>query len=218
MTFIHWWRAGDGVTQSTALVLLVMSMASWVVMLWKLRLVLRARADTQRSLAAFWLAPDWAQAAAAVAAQDRDRLVLPLVEAAAAARRPVVGGHSAEFPQAPGARATRLLRTALAISAARLQWGQGVLSTVGATAPFVGLLGTVWGIHHALAVMAGAGQISVERLAGPVGEALIMTAAGLAVALPAVLGYNGFGRAIAAVEAELEGLAQDLLNTCTGSA
>ncbi|MGB6101529.1 MAG: MotA/TolQ/ExbB proton channel family protein, partial [Comamonas sp.] len=92
----------------------------------------------------------------------------------------------------------------------RLRYGQVLLATVGATAPFVGLLGTVWGIQHALTQLAGSGQISIERLAGPVGEALIMTAAGLAAAIPAVLAYNGFGRSVGEVEAELEGLAHDL--------
>ena len=94
---------------------------------------------------------------------------------------------------------------------------QVVLATVGATAPFVGLLGTVWGIYHALAAMAGAGQISVERLAGPVGEALIMTAAGLAVAIPAVLGYNVLGRTVARLEADLEGFAHDLRELCASA-
>lgn len=93
---------------------------------------------------------------------------------------------------------------------ARLQWGQVLLASVGATAPFVGLLGTVWGIHQALGAMATAGHISIERLAGPVGEALVMTAAGLVVALPAVLAYNGLARLAAPIDAELEGLAHDL--------
>jgi biopolymer transport protein ExbB len=84
-----------------------------------------------------------------------------------------------------------------------------VLATVGATAPFVGLLGTVWGIYHALIGIDSAGT-SIEKLAGPVGEALVMTAAGLAVAIPAVLAYNIFGRSIARIEADLEGFALDL--------
>jgi biopolymer transport protein ExbB len=95
---------------------------------------------------------------------------------------------------------TRVLRDALHIVLAKLQFGQVLLATVGSTAPFVGLLGTVWGIYHALTEIAGAGQISIDRVAGPVGEALIMTAAGLAVAIPAVLAYNGFGRAVARIE------------------
>ena len=88
--------------------------------------------------------------------------------------------------------------------------GQVLLATVGSTAPFVGLLGTVWGIYHALLGIAGAGQVSIDKISGPVGEALIMTAAGLAVAIPAVLGYNILGRAIARIEADLEGFARDL--------
>ncbi len=85
-----------------------------------------------------------------------------------------------------------------------------LLASIGSTAPFVGLFGTVWGVYHALAGMAAAGTISIDRVAGPIGEALIMTAAGIAVAVPAVLGYNIFGKRVAACEAELEGFAHDL--------
>ena len=107
-------------------------------------------------------------------------------------------------------RLTRVLRDALHDVLGRLQFGQVLLATTGSIAPFIGLLGTVWGIYHALIGIAGSGQISIERVAGPVGESLIMTAAGLAVAIPAVLAYNWFGRAIGAIEAELEGFARDL--------
>jgi biopolymer transport protein ExbB len=92
----------------------------------------------------------------------------------------------------------------------RLQFGQVLLATVGSTAPFVGLLGTVWGIYHALVGMASAGQITIDKISGPVGEALLMTAAGLAVAIPAVLAFNVFGRLVGQIEAELEGFALDL--------
>lgn len=225
MDFLHWWRGSDVVMQTAALLLLAMSVASWVAMLWKLRLLARASADLPRSLAAFWQAPGWTQAHAAVAAFDRDAWLLPMVDAALSAgrlpqRADPEKAASSRYSQpplqaSPAAHATRLLRTPLGLGVARLQAGQVVLATVGATAPFVGLLGTVWGIHHALAAMAGSGQISVERLAGPVGEALIMTAAGLAVAIPAVLGYNVLGRRVALLEAELEGFAHDLLGVCT---
>jgi biopolymer transport protein ExbB len=102
------------------------------------------------------------------------------------------------------------LRDALHSVLQRLQWGQVVLATVGATAPFVGLLGTVWGIFHALTGIATAGQLSIEQVAGPVGESLIMTAAGLGVALPAVLAFNVMGRMINRLEHELEGFAHDV--------
>jgi biopolymer transport protein ExbB len=91
-----------------------------------------------------------------------------------------------------------------------LQWGQVWLATAGSISPFVGLLGTVWGIFNAMTGMAEDGQLTIDRVAGPVGEALIMTAAGLAVAIPAVLGYNILGRKIHQIEAELEGFAHDL--------
>jgi biopolymer transport protein ExbB len=97
----------------------------------------------------------------------------------------------------------------------KLQFGQVLLATVGSTAPFVGLLGTVWGIYHALTAIGAAGQITIDRIAGPVGESLIMTAAGLAVAIPAVLGYNVFGRFIGRIEADLEGFARDLRELLT---
>jgi biopolymer transport protein ExbB len=105
---------------------------------------------------------------------------------------------------------TRVLRDALHGVLHQLQAGQVLLATVGSTAPFVGLLGTVWGIYHALMGIAGSGQVSIDKISGPVGEALIMTAAGLAVAIPAVLGYNILGRLIARIEADLEGFARDL--------
>ena len=92
----------------------------------------------------------------------------------------------------------------------RLQFGQVLLATVGSTAPFVGLLGTVWGIYHALTEIGIDGKFRIEQVSGPVGEALVMTAAGLAVAIPAVLAYNVLGRQISRIEADLEGFARDL--------
>jgi biopolymer transport protein ExbB len=105
---------------------------------------------------------------------------------------------------------TRRLRDALHAVLSQLQWGQVLLASIGSTAPFIGLFGTVWGIYHALVGISTAGTLSIERVSGPVGEALIMTAAGLAVAIPAVLAYNIFGKMVGACEAELEGFAHDL--------
>ena len=212
MDALHWWRQGDAVTQSAALVLLSMSVASWVVIVWKLRLMRRARADVARCTAAFWQAPSLPLAEQRLKAFDREALVLPLVVAAnSIAHQPGAGAQptlaaSGSLSQ----RLTRVLRDALHQVLGRLQFGQVLLATVGSTAPFVGLLGTVWGIYHALTAMAGAGQITIDRVSGPVGEALVMTAAGLAVAIPAVLAYNVFGRLIGRIEADLEGFARDL--------
>ena len=218
MDWLHWWRQGDAVTQATALALLAMSVASWVVIAWKARLLHRGRTDVARCLAAFWQAPGMDAARRTLAAFDREALVLPLVDAAGSS---VATAQSAGTLAQAGSRSqqlTRVLRDALHIVLAKLQFGQVLLATVGSTAPFVGLLGTVWGIYHALTEIAGAGQISIDRVAGPVGEALIMTAAGLAVAIPAVLAYNGFGRAVARIEADLEGFALDLRELLLGTA
>ncbi|NMM78051.1 flagellar motor protein MotA [Rhodococcus sp. SRB_17] len=213
MAALHWWEQGDAVTQATALLLLAMSVASWVVIAWKALLLRRARHDVARCTAAFWQAPNLDAAHQHIASFDRETLVLPLVDAAKSIANPP--GHSA--PSGTLARAgsaaqqlTRVLRDALHAVLGKLQWGQVLLATVGSTAPFVGLLGTVWGIYHALAAMARAGQISIDQVAGPVGEALVMTAAGLAVAIPAVLAYNVFGRLLGRIEADLEGFARDL--------
>ena len=208
MDSLHWLRQGDAVTQASALLLLAMSVASWVVIFWKLRLMRRAHVDVPRSTAAFWQAPSLAVAAERLPAFDREGLVLPLVRAAQQVEQ--AGAATLAGQGGLSQRLTRVLRDALHGVLGKLQFGQVLLATVGSTAPFVGLLGTVWGIYHALTAMAGAGQISIERVAGPVGEALIMTAAGLAVAIPAVLAYNWFGRVIGRIEADLEGFARDL--------
>jgi biopolymer transport protein ExbB len=198
-------RQGDAVTQSVALVLLAMSVGSWVVILWKTWLLRRADSDIARACAAFWQAPSLPEAQRRVPAFDRRGFVLPLIEATAA---PAAGRLAAAGERSQ--QLTRSLRQALHGILDRLQAGQVLLATVGATAPFVGLLGTVWGIYHALVGIAAQGQITIELVAGPVGEALVMTAAGLAVAIPAVMGYNVFSRLLARLEAELEGFALDL--------
>ena len=217
MGLLHWLRQGDVVAQATALLLLAMSVASWVVIAWKALLMRRAHADVARCMAAFWQAPHLEEARRQVAVFDRETLVLPLVAAAHGVAQalpgPAVSAPSAAtLAQAGsvGQQLTRVLRDALHAVLGKLQWGQVMLATVGSTAPFVGLLGTVWGIYHALTAIASAGQITIDKVAGPVGEALIMTAAGLAVAIPAVLAYNVFGRLLGRIEADLEGFARDL--------
>lgn len=196
---------GDAVTRLVAVLLLAMSVASWVVILWKGWLLRRASTDVGRSTAAFWQSASVAEAQRNVGVFDREGLVLPLV-AATQAEAPGLLGAAGDRSQ----QLTRVLRDALHRVLDKLQFGQVLLATVGSTAPFVGLLGTVWGIYHALTGIALAGQITIDKVSGPVGEALIMTAAGLAVAIPAVLGYNVYGRLIGRIEADLEGFARDL--------
>jgi biopolymer transport protein ExbB len=113
---------------------------------------------------------------------------------------------------------TRSLRNSIDDASARMQSGLALLASVGSTAPFVGLFGTVWGIYHALMTISAAGQASIDKVAGPIGEALIMTALGLAVAIPAVLGYNALLRANKSVQGLLNRFAHDLHAYCiTGS-
>ena len=222
MTVWSYLAQGDALNRLVALVLLAMSVASWVVILWRVWLLRSAVAGVQLSLPVFWQSADWADAEARLQASDPQRLVLPLVQAAqrvlnaagtgassgvapATAALPTLGGQASTAQQL-----TRLLRDALVAGQQRLQFGQVLLATVGATAPFVGLLGTVWGIYHALVAIAAEGQVTIDKVAGPVGEALVMTAAGLAVAIPAVLAYNVLGKLAARTEAALEAFAHDL--------
>jgi biopolymer transport protein ExbB len=213
VTFAELFQQGDVVTRAVAILLLAMSVASWVVILWKAWLLRRARGDVARSTAAFWHSPSLQEAQRNVGGFDRESLVLPLI---AATRIDADGSLATAGDRSQ--QLTRLLRDALHQVLDKLHFGQVLLASVGSTAPFVGLLGTVWGIYHALTGIAAAGQITIDRVAGPVGEALIMTAAGLAVAIPAVLGYNVFGRLIGRIEADLEGFARDLRELLTHSA
>jgi biopolymer transport protein ExbB len=211
MSLLTFWAQGDFVIRFVAVALLALSVSTWVIILWKFSLLRRVKADVPQSTAAFWQAAQFEEAHSRVAQFDRDRIVLPLLEASLLP----LGGTLA----AAGERQhqlTRVLRDSLQNTLNRLQWGQLMLATAGAISPFVGLLGTVWGIFNAMSGMAEAGQITLDRVAGPVGEALVMTAAGLAVAIPAVLAYNVFGRTVSDIEIVLEGFAQDLLNLLTG--
>jgi len=196
---------GDALSATLALGLLAMSVASWSVIFYKSWLLHRVSADVRNGKAAFWQARDVQQGLQALAALERTAVLLPLAQANQLLMPGTLGAQGDV-----SAQRTRVLRDALHAVLHRLQSGQVLLATVGSTAPFVGLLGTVWGIYHALSGIATAGQLTMAHVAGPVGEALIMTAAGLAVALPAVLAFNVMGRVINRLEQELEGFAHDL--------
>ncbi len=205
MNFLTTALQGDALSATLALVLLAMSVASWTVIFYKTWLLRRVSIDLVNGKAIFWQAPTLVQAQNALAEVDRAAVLLPLVQASQQLVPNTLGAQGDVTAQR-----TRVLRDALHAVLRRLQTGQVLLATVGSTAPFVGLLGTVWGIFHALTGIATAGQLTIEHVAGPVGEALVMTAAGLAVALPAVLAFNVMGRVINRLEQELEGFAHDL--------
>jgi biopolymer transport protein ExbB len=200
------WSQGDAVTRGVALLLLVMSVTAWVLIFWKGWLLRRVRLDIDRAVPAFWAAASLETGREQLAAFDREGTLQPLLAAATATPR----GETLEARGHVSSQLTRRLRDALHGVLARLQFGQVLLASVGSTAPFIGLFGTVWGIYHALVGITAAGNLSIDKVSGPVGEALVMTAAGLAVAIPAVLAYNIFGKLVGACEAELEGFAHDL--------
>ena len=202
----QFWQQTDGVGRTVAMLLLAMSVSAWVVILWKFWVLQRARRDIARAVPAFWAAESLASGRSRLGALDREQVLGPLLQAAAA----LPGSGTLETSGRLESQLTRRLRDALHGALAHLQFGQVLLASIGSTAPFIGLFGTVWGIYHALVSISAAGSITIEKVAGPVGEALIMTAAGLAVAIPAVLAYNLYGKWVAACEAELEGFAHDL--------
>jgi len=204
--YADFWDQGDAVARVVALLLLLMSVSAWVVILWKTWVLARARRCMARAVPAFWAAADLNAGRAALENFDSEGVLLPLLEAATANTQTGTLDASAKRES----RLTRRLRDALHGVLQRLQFGQVLLASIGSTAPFVGLFGTVWGIYHALVSISAGGNITIEKVSGPVGEALIMTAAGLAVAIPAVLAYNIFGKQVGACEAELEGFAHDL--------
>ena len=202
----QFWTSTDGVGRAVALLLLAMSVSAWVLILWKGWVLKRAAADIARAVPAFWDAATLDDGRQRLAALDREKVLQPLLAAAVA--KPTA--LTLEASGRAESQLTRRLRDALHKGLAHLQFGQVLLASVGSTAPFVGLFGTVWGIYHALVGMAAAGSITIDKVSGPIGEALIMTAAGIAVAVPAVLAFNVFGKWVSACEAELEGFAHDL--------
>ncbi len=210
----HFWSQSDGVGRAVVVLLMAMSIGAWVVILWKGWVLRRAASDITRAVPAFWDAVALDDARTRLAAMDREMVLLPLLDAAVA--RPAQG--TLETSGHLESQLTRRLRDALHRGLAQLQFGQVLLASIGSTAPFVGLFGTVWGIYHALVGIAASGSLSIEKVSGPIGEALIMTAAGIAVAVPAVLAYNIYGKWISACEAELEGFAHDLRQMALDSA
>jgi biopolymer transport protein ExbB len=203
---IAFWSRTDTVGAAVVLLLLVMSVTAWVLILWKAWLLGRAKADIASAVPAFWDAAGIDAGRQRLVANDRERVLLPLLDAAVAGAAPGTLATRAHLES----QLTRRLRDALHRGLAHLQTGQVALASIGSTAPFVGLFGTVWAIYHALVGIGAAGTITIDKVSGPIGEALVMTAAGIAVAVPAVLAFNIFGKQVAACEAELEGFAHDL--------
>ncbi len=207
------WTQGDWVIKAVALLLLGMSLASWIVIIIKaLDIIVCKR--LARSTEDFWHSVDFAEGLAKLGAQADNPFRQLAMEGRDAAAH--VGQKDdparTELHDALDLSdwVTRCLRNSIDNTTARLQTGLAVLASVGSTAPFVGLFGTVWGIYHALMGIGAAGQATIDKVAGPIGEALIMTALGLAVAIPAVLGYNALVRGNKFILTKLNRFAHDL--------
>ncbi|MEO8936631.1 MAG: MotA/TolQ/ExbB proton channel family protein [Burkholderiaceae bacterium] len=178
------WKTGDFIAKSVLVLLVIMSMGSWYIMITKLfeqgKLIKQAKAANKT----FWSAPSVPQGISTLKAGSPFKFIAESGMQATERHEGLLGGIDLNT------WVTMSIQRAVENVQNRLQDGLAFLATVGSTAPFVGLFGTVWGIYHALTAIGIAGQASIDKVAGPVGEALIMTAMGLAVAVPAVLGYN----------------------------
>jgi len=203
------WGQGDFVTRAVALLLIGMSLASWIVILIKAFDIVKYMRFARHSQD-FWHSEDFASALNKLGKDDSNPFRALALEGREAA---VHHRHiKAQLRDALDVSdwITRALRNGIDEFTARLQTGLAILASVGSTAPFIGLFGTVWGIYHALMSIGSAGEATIDKVAGPIGEALIMTALGLAVAIPAVLGYNALVRGNKFVLTKLNSFAHDL--------
>jgi biopolymer transport protein ExbB len=178
------WRGGDWIAKGTLLILIIMSMASWFVIVTKFLEQSKLMAQAKAANASFWSATSLDQGINALDQVSPFRFIAERGNEATKKHTGLLGQIDLNT------WITMSIQRAMDNVQSRTQGGLALLATVGSTAPFVGLFGTVWGIYHALTAIGVAGQASIDKVAGPVGEALIMTAIGLAVAVPAVLGYN----------------------------
>jgi biopolymer transport protein ExbB len=197
----------DAVIGSVALVLIVMSVWSWTVIFNKFARARRLQRTSRILIDTYWSAPSAQEARTRLAASDRMGYLQAIAEAADS---PLAAPGSLAASVPTDDQITRNLRIALLDAKTDLETGLTPLATIGNTAPFVGLFGTVWSIFNALVGIEGEGPVMINQVAGPVGEALIMTAAGLFVAIPAVIAYNALVRSNRVVLAELDGFARDL--------
>ena len=204
------WQQGDPVIKTVAVILLLMSVASWTVIVIRVAVLWRVN-RVAKSAEQFWHAQSFEQGLEMLGGCDHSNPFVYLAEQGRqalqhhATHKEDLHGH---LPLAEWLSAS--LRSAIDEGREQLQRGLSILASVGSTAPFIGLFGTVWGIYHALVGIGVSGQAGIDKIAGPVGEALIMTAFGLAVAIPAVLSYNALVRANKGLVSKLNRFAHQL--------
>ena len=204
----HIWLHGDAVTRAIMALLIGMSIVSWIVIVLKALDVWRYKQQALGS-EAFWHSHSLNEGLNVLGSQGN------LFHDLAITGQEATDHHQAAQKQLHDRLdvsdwVTRSLRNAIDDSTGQLQNGLAVLASIGSTAPFVGLFGTVWGIYHALVAIGATGNAGIDAVAGPIGETLIMTALGLAVAIPAVLGYNALVRGNKFIIARMNRFAHDL--------
>ena len=198
------WKTSDAVAKTVLLMLLIMSIGSWYIMVVKVLEQAKMRRQAKAAAKDFWSAGTVQQGAAALDANSPFRFVADAATLALKKHEGLMGHIPLNDWVSMG------IQRAVDRVQSNTQGGLAFLATVGSISPFVGLFGTVWGIYHALTAIGLSGQASIDKVAGPVGEALIMTAIGLAVAVPAVLAYNWLVRRNKGVMDDVRAFSQDL--------
>ena len=211
--FGHFIGQSDAVGKTMLLILVAMSVVSWVIIAVKGLSLLARRGRSNAFLSFFWNATSLDAVGDEISIHGARDPFSNLTAHAMQAQAHHARYGAAKLGEAGTASefVTRTIKKVLDEETTRLENGLTVLATVGATAPFVGLFGTVWGIYHALVAIGMSGSGTLDKVAGPVGEALIMTGLGLAVAIPAVMGYNWLTRANRVMAAKLDAFAFELL-------
>jgi biopolymer transport protein ExbB len=210
--FAHFLGQADTLAKTLLGVLLVMSVTTWYLIITKAWTWLLMQRRTERFLGIFWNSPSLQAVAKHLEEQHPDEPFSHLAwhGIVAARHHQQHGAHKLNESGSSADFLTRSMRRVIDEETARFEAGLTVLASIGSTAPFIGLFGTVWGVYHALVAIGMTGQGTLDKVAGPVGEALIMTALGLAVAIPAVLAYNFSVRRNRIVLAKLDSFAHDL--------
>jgi biopolymer transport protein ExbB len=206
------WKGSDNITRSVLILLAIMSIGSWYIMIVKLLEQSKMNRHARTVDKNFWQAQSVSAGAGGLEKNSAYRFI---AEAGVQATSDH-GGLKSHIPMAEWIPMS--ITAAVDRVHSTTQGGLAFLATVGSTSPFVGLFGTVWGIYHALTAIGISGQASIDKVAGPVGEALIMTAIGLAVAIPAVLAYNWLARRNKSVMDEVREFADELNAVIVGSA
>lgn len=211
--FAHFLANADGVARFILVLMTIMSIGTWYLIVTKGVQLRLAQKESTAFLRSFWQANSLDVVARQLREQGVTDAFSHLVHHGFTAIEQHRAGEEARGlidAGTPDEFLTRALKRAIAQDKSRMEYGQTFLATVASSAPFVGLFGTVWGIYHALVAIGMSGQGTLDKVAGPVGEALIMTALGLAVAIPAAIAYNAFARANRNTLAELDSFAHDV--------